>query len=224
MGIVTVMSKLSADAFGIMPEDNVTCIGADPKAFARCVISLYRNESAWIEMHQKGFEFIKKTHSKDSVKKTWTKIIGDAIAIQKELKAVWQPKEEAWCLEGDRTYKKKYPDVAKAVRDGAFKNAFAHYQASGKREGRIYTCDYAPGYHKFFLEQELWRPKPKRKCAIGERMYLHQHEGVRNSVAMEIFSSGFEHWQKHGYLEGKDYYCNYDLKKLVPQEHQAEVR
>lgn len=104
MGIVTVMSRLSADAFDIAPEDEVTCIGEDPKAFSRCVIGLHSNETAWTKMQQKGFEFIEKTHNQALVKKTWAKIIDNAKDIQgrvRKCRSEGNQQEERECTSCD---------------------------------------------------------------------------------------------------------------------------
>ena len=132
MGIVTVMAKLSADAFGLTNEDKITCVGDDPKSFTWCVLDLSSNKNAWTEMQQNGFEFIEKTHSQDHIKQVWEKIVHDAQGLQKELKRIWQPKEE-YCREGELEYQKKYPDVANALRKRrGFTSAFHHYQVAGK--------------------------------------------------------------------------------------------
>ncbi|KAL7535491.1 hypothetical protein ACHAWF_005184 [Thalassiosira exigua] len=45
-------------------------------------------------------------------------------------------------------------------------------------------------------------------CEYGDSMYLSLNPGVWAAVNNGEYSSGFEHWQKHGYAEGRKYVCN----------------
>ena len=216
MGIVTVMSKLSADAFGIRPEDKITCVGVNPNVFARCVLDLHSNKSAWTEMQQNGFEFIKKTHNYDEIKKVWAKIIDDGKKIRAESSHDRQLKEEK-CPEGERDYVEKYPDIKRALRKkgGKYTSAFHHYRVAGKKEGRVYTCDEVLGgfgHEKFFA---LHSKLKEVQCPEGDHNYLEQYPDVM--VAMKekkSFKSAFHHYQKLGRKQGRIYTCGLSLELL----------
>ena len=52
----------------------------------------------------------------------------------------WNIRIEKPCDYGEKTYLSFYPDVAKAVKQGAYSSGFEHWKEHGKREQRKYTC------------------------------------------------------------------------------------
>ena len=119
------------------------------------------------------------------------------------------------CPEGEIDYRKSYPDVAGVLGKGdIFGSAFEHWEQYGKAEGRSYVCNIFSRSHVIF-SGELWRPKPKAQCAIGEEFYLSEWEDVADAVKHGIYESGFRHWNETGNLEFRDYYCEGDLEELL---------
>ena len=157
------MSKLSADAFGIEPEDEISCIGSNRATFASCVLSLHNNESEWEKMQRNGISFIERTHSREKVSAIWSKVIEQALSKYNKMKALetiplagggrhqriishpifstelWAPTKP--CREGEALYVKLYPDVGDAITTGIFTSAFHHWKKHGKHEGRSYLCE-----------------------------------------------------------------------------------
>lgn len=74
-----------------------------------------------------------------------------------------------------------YPDVAAAVRAGAFKSGYDHYRKTGAAEGRwgSSTLDY------------------------NERSYLAANPDVAAAVRRGAFALGYDHYLAHGKAEGR---------------------
>jgi len=123
----------------------------------------------------------------------------------------------AICPEGESQYIEMYPDVSVGTTGSkpkkGFKSAFDHWQSFGQSEGRIYSCESIFADHNIFKE-DLWRPQPADKCSVGEAIYKMQWNHVGKVVAEGTFESAYYHWRHHGNAEGKDYYCEEELKFL----------
>ena len=83
------------------------------------------------------------------------------------------PFEEAWYLQ-------TYPDVAEAIREGAYTSGRAHFIAHGYFEGR--------------------RPFPPE---VDEAWYLNTYPDVAESVQRGEVDSALDHFARHGYQEGR---------------------
>lgn len=154
MGIATVMSKLSADAFGIKPKDDIACIGDTPESFKNCVISAHNNRDSWTKLRENGLRFIKETHSREHVRELWRKTIAKGQAKRKERESftsssemrlfendLWRPNPKQLCSVGETIYKQNRADVAKAIDKGKIPSAFFHWTHYGKAEGIDYYCE-----------------------------------------------------------------------------------
>ena len=89
-GIPSVMSKLSADAFGLSPEKKVTCIGEDAESFKSCVLSVHGSEKKWNELRNGGLSFIQKTHNRVEVERKWSRVIDSGKREYMDMKAADQ--------------------------------------------------------------------------------------------------------------------------------------
>ena len=147
------MSSLTADSFGIKPDDNVGCVGSDIQAFKACIIDVYSSEKTWKKVRRNGLDFIRKTHNRRDVKKVWDRAIEDNLNKIKEIRVegdsqkmqhkiltteIRLPTES--CPEGEKLYGEKYPEVMEALKAGHFESFFQHYKLHGKEEGRFYSC------------------------------------------------------------------------------------
>lgn len=224
MGIATVMSKLSADAFGIKPKDEIACVGDTPESFKECVVSAHNNRKTWTKLRENGLQFIKETHSRENLRELWRQIIGKGQAIYKELelqKIIFEsststPEVDEACPEGELQYMDLYPDEniqSGPNKNRGFRTAFAHWQRVGQAEGKQYFCVRQFSKHKLFKD-DLWRPGPKQTCSVGEAIYKMQWPDIAKAIDEEIVPSAFAHWKYDGFAEGKDFYCEDDLKHL----------
>jgi len=80
----------------------------------------------------------------------------------------------------EKWYIEKYPDVAEAVRTGAFKTGRQHFIDVGYFEGR--------------------RP---REFEVDEKWYLQTNPDVAEGIAKGEIKSAHEHFNDHGYEEGR---------------------
>jgi len=222
MGIATVMSKLSADAFGIKPKDEIACIGDTPESFKKCVISAHNDPNTWTKLRDNGLQFIKETHSREHVRELWRQTISKGQAIYKELELQKIMVEsstfevDAPCPEGESQYMDMYPHVKirTAGSDPNFITAFVHWLHIGKAEGNIYSCDNRFSKHGLFKD-DLWRPYPEETCSVGEAIYKLLSPDVAKAIAEGLFPpSAYTHWKLYGFEEGKDFYCEEALKIL----------
>ena len=160
-GIPTVMSKLSADAFRISTESNVTCVGEDIQSFKDCVISIYENEEKWTAIQKGGFDFIRQTHSVDFIQSKWKRVIDQSMNIAKdlrhnELSRTYTNSEK--CPEGEKLYLKMYPYIERLLTDHIFTSAFEHWVEKGKSEGMLYyDCDDDQPHGLFKTDMEQFR-------------------------------------------------------------------
>lgn len=83
------------------------------------------------------------------------------------------PIDEEW-------YLATYPDVADAIRNGAFTSAQQHFVANGYFEGRI--------------------PFPHE---VDEDWYVTNYPDVADSLKFGEIRSPHEHYAEHGYAEGR---------------------
>lgn len=80
----------------------------------------------------------------------------------------------------EKWYLREYPDVADAIRDGAFRSARHHFIENGYFEGR-------------------------RPCRfeVDAEWYLQQYPDVADGVSAGTITSAEEHFQRDGYAEGR---------------------
>lgn len=57
-------------------------------------------------------------------------------------------------------------------------------------------------------QQSKTIPVPTEKCDEGEEVYLGAYKEVGIGIKEGHFESGFHHWNLHGNLEGRSYYCD----------------
>ncbi|MBN8530670.1 MAG: S8 family serine peptidase [Alphaproteobacteria bacterium] len=79
----------------------------------------------------------------------------------------------------ETAYLSANPDVAGAVRTGAFNSGYLHYVLHGAQEGRASGGDY------------------------NESAYLARYQDVANAVHQHHFHSGYEHYVEFGFEEGR---------------------
>lgn len=91
--------------------------------------------------------------------------------VKKFLRAV--PLDEEW-------YCNSYPDVAEAIKAGAYRSARQHFVDHGYFEGR--------------------RPF---ELFIDERWYMEQYPDIKESVANGSLPSALDHFRNNGYEEGR---------------------
>ncbi len=91
--------------------------------------------------------------------------------VKKFLAAV--PIDEEW-------YRTTYPDVADAIKAGAYRSARQHFVDHGYFEGR----------RPFDLE-------------IDEAWYMKQYPDIEQSVKSGAVASAKDHFERHGYEEGR---------------------
>lgn len=147
------MSSLTADGFGIKPNDEIGCIGKNIELYKKCILALYKNENMWKKYRQNGFKFVQQTHSRRDVTKVWDVVINENLNKMKKIREegdthkmdhqlltteLNEPKEQ--CPEGEKLYAHRYPTITEAIAAGEFKSHFHHYELHGKREGRVYMC------------------------------------------------------------------------------------
>ena len=102
----------------------------------------------------------------------------------------------------DHAYLLGNPDVQKAVANGCFRSGYDHYCRHGYLEGRLphhaksKLADQAPG-------------------AWNDATYLLANPDVQKAVANDCFRSGYDHYCRHGYLEGR--IPHYDISHLVEE-------
>jgi len=236
MGIATVMSKLSADAFGIKPDDHIACVGDTPESFKSCVLSVHNNETMWNTMRHNGLEFIKRTHSQKHVQELWKKVIDNGKAIFKEIQVDEiaaksnPPPAEFKCPEGEERYKEMYSDVAVALQKvkktkytkanrmqekTGYSSAFDHWRQAGESEGRKYTCDY----NAKLFKTEIWTTTPTGPCPVGEKLYQIQYPIVREMIETGKIRSGYREWLRYGKEKRRNYFCEDDLRALnLPED------
>ena len=152
-GIPTVMSKISADAFRISTESNVTCVGEDIQSFKDCVISIYENEEKWTAIQKGGFDFIRQTHSVDFIQSKWKRVIDQSM---ENIKEVILPRIQK-SAEGELFYLKMYPTVNDLIKKHEFRSAFEHWVTIGRDEGKNYynirNDDHPHGLFKADIQQ-----------------------------------------------------------------------
>lgn len=91
--------------------------------------------------------------------------------VKKFLQAV--PIDETW-------YRTTYPDVAEAIKAGAYRSAKQHFVEHGYFEGR----------RPFELE-------------VDEKWYMNHYPDIETSVQSGAVTSALDHFVRHGYEEGR---------------------
>jgi glycosyltransferase involved in cell wall biosynthesis len=81
------------------------------------------------------------------------------------------------------------PDVRAAVLQGAVSSGQQHWLEHGRAEGRVFA--------KSALDSSLFPPQ------WDELRYLSQNPDVAGAVRAGTFSSGYDHWMKHGANEAR---------------------
>jgi len=81
------------------------------------------------------------------------------------------------------------PDVRTAVLQGAVSSGQQHWLEHGRAEGRVFA--------KSALDASLFPPQ------WDELRYLRQNPDVAGAVRAGTFSSGYDHWMKHGANEAR---------------------
>ena len=204
LGIPTVMSAVSAEAFGITTDDGITCRGDDPEAFKSCVISLHENKKEWEAVREGGIEFIRTTHSRVETLETWTDIVERGKQVWNHLDEISR-NPQGPCPEGEESYLSRRPDVKEAVEAGALESAYVHWIQHGRKEGLEYLCfEGAAKVHNLF-RNDIWLPQAP--CEVGETMYVRQFPDVGKAMKAGSFESAFQHWKDHGIAEERVYYC-----------------
>ncbi len=101
-------------------------------------------------------------------------------------------------------YLEANPDIASAVRDGAFTSAYDHYQQYGRSEGRA----AAPGAKP---------PAATAPAASGfdEDWYLAEYPDVAEGVKTGVVASGYAHWMASGKAEGRIAPPGYDEGSIL---------
>jgi phytanoyl-CoA hydroxylase len=89
-------------------------------------------------------------------------------------------------------YLEANPDIASAVRDGAFTSAYDHYLQHGRREGR----PAAPGARPTGIPGLYSHD-------FDEEWYLTEYPDVAEGVKTGAIASGYSHWLTSGRAEGR---------------------
>ena len=74
------MSQFTHDSFGEVPG----CVGYDPTAYMQCILDLHSDEKLWNQIRNDGIAFIERTHSRNTMRELWFKIIEDNLTRQRE--------------------------------------------------------------------------------------------------------------------------------------------
>jgi hypothetical protein len=88
----------------------------------------------------------------------------------------------------EELYLQANPDVAQAVARGQFASGRMHYNRHGRHEGRPLRPDTTP---------------PQAVGGFNEELYLLANPDVAQAVARGQFSSGRQHYNRHGRHEGR---------------------
>jgi len=125
--------------------------------------------------------------------------------------------DESW-------YLLEYPDVAAAVRAGAFASGFAHYVAYGAREGRqaspyfderyylaanpdvaaaVRAGTFLSGFEHYVLYGQ-YEPTRNPSLFFNEQWYLAKNPDVAAAVSAGSLASGWAHYVIYGAHEGRD--------------------
>ena len=151
MGVPVVMSELSASSFGLSEDSDITCVSTTPEKFKDCVIEVHNNQTKWESLREHVFEFIQETHNINTIRSTWSKIIGEGLEtitsmgrtglkFRNHILTEHFEYPTEMCPEGEETYIHYHPDVLQYILRGGLPSAFAHFSAFGKNEGRNYVC------------------------------------------------------------------------------------
>jgi hypothetical protein len=73
-----VLSSDSAENMGIS-KSSTACVGETAESFKKCVISVHNNASYWRELRSEGLEFVRKTHKRSELSKTWALAVESAM-------------------------------------------------------------------------------------------------------------------------------------------------
>ena len=95
-------------------------------------------------------------------------------------------------------YLKKYPDVAAAVKKGAFTSGYDHYKKYGQKEKRL--------------------PVPPMPTEFNEAEYLELNPDVAKAVKDGSFVSGAHHYMIYGWEEKQRKVCKAKYAKLQELE------
>ena len=164
-GTPVVMSANAAGGFGIQPESNIGCVGDTADSFQECVLKTHNNETYWNLLQQNGYDFIRQTHSRSTLAKTWEAALDSALDARYKYREamldecevlqfkcphdmVKYLREESrsehikeLCPDGESLYREMYPDVAQWLETRRKWSGYHHYKKNGANEGRIYTCN-----------------------------------------------------------------------------------
>ena len=164
-GTPVVMSATAAGGFGIQPESNIGCVGDTTDSFQECVLRTHNNETYWNLLQRNGYDFIRQTHSRSTLAKTWEDALDSAIGARYKYREAMLNECEVQqfkcpqnmlkylkdesrsehlkdsCPEGESLYKEMYPDVAEWLKTHAKWTGYHHYKKNGVKEGRVYTCN-----------------------------------------------------------------------------------
>jgi Glycosyltransferase len=109
-GVPVILSGLTAEAFGLTKQDKIGCIGTTVDSFKDCILRLYHNETDWKESRENAMEFIRSTHSRDSVVEKWSTVINKALATGRQRHSMFQSAERKDEVLKHKFLKTKVPD------------------------------------------------------------------------------------------------------------------
>lgn len=201
-GLPVIMSDFTKNSFS---NGVPGCVGSDSASFKKCIIDLDGNRTKWETLRDEGISYIKRTHSRQEAMNTWSRVINSNMQAKLLLgKQILNSTRK--CDEGEEMYLRSDIAIENAVKNGVFESGFHHWTLHGKAEGRRYYCNTRGKIHNL-LRSTI--PVPTKKCNEGEEMYLGAYPDIVAAIKMGYFESGFHHWDLHGKLEGRSYYCNY---------------
>ena len=96
-----------------------------------------------------------------------------------------------------------YADVAEAVRQGSFSSGWQHYDRYGRAEGRYQNASEVPQPTPVPTPAPTPAPGPGPELGFDEQFYLSYYVDVAEAVHQGSFSSGWEHYDRHGRAEGR---------------------
>lgn len=99
-------------------------------------------------------------------------------------------------------YLTNYPDVKDAVAKGWFTSGYDHYTKHGKTENRVYDAVIIE--EKPLQDLYAYLGKLLNKTIdFDEAFYLRTYPDVKDAVTKGWFTSGYDHYIKHGKAEGR---------------------
>jgi len=210
LGIPIVMSKFTADGFGIAADDQIGCVGESVQGMKNCILDINGYEGIWNRMRENELRFLRETHNRDDAIKVWDNVIdvnlkrikdiraeGDTHKMEHSLVTTHFNEAVEPCPEGERHYSIKHPDVKEAVEAGIFENNWFHYHHHGRFEGKRYLC----------FEYKSYNEDPQEGCPEGEEAYGNENPDVKEAVDAGVFESCWDHYIQFGKEEGKKYVC-----------------